>query len=258
MEGISQVLQQNDYSLVVFQSEDSIVQERKLVQVCLNLSIDGVLLALSSETSDLAHLDAFVDSDVPLVLLDKIIETQTHSTVAIDDRSAALEATQYLLERGHTSVAGIFADDRLQISRRRAEGFHEALRNHGIEDRDERTVFIRHLANFDPQLTPVVREKEPTGIFVMSDELLVRTHYFMQASGKSLPEEISLVAMSDGHAAKFLYPPITHWKHSGREVGEKATRILIGMLQQHYAGAALSVTVNTEFVEGRSVSNLSG
>jgi len=48
--GISHVVQQNDYSLIVFQSDNSIVQERRLVEYCTHLSTDGVLLVLSSET----------------------------------------------------------------------------------------------------------------------------------------------------------------------------------------------------------------
>ena len=55
--GINRVVQQNDYSLIVFQSDNSIVQERRLVEYCTQLSADGVLLVLSSETSDLAHLN---------------------------------------------------------------------------------------------------------------------------------------------------------------------------------------------------------
>ena len=41
--GINHVVQQNDYSLIVFQSDNSIVQERRLAEYAASLSADGVL-----------------------------------------------------------------------------------------------------------------------------------------------------------------------------------------------------------------------
>ncbi len=90
----------------------------------------------------------------------------------------------------------------------------------------------------------------------MSDELLVRAHHGLLARGRAIPEDVSLVAISDGRAPQFLYPPVTHLLHSGAEVGQKAAHILVGMMRQHYSGAALAVTVRTELVEQQSVRTL--
>src|SRR5215212_8557625 len=104
--GINRVVQQNDYSLIVFQSDNSIVQGR-LVEYCTQLSADGVLLVLSSETSDLAHLNVLRDCGIPVVLLDKTIDTAKHSTITIDDQEAGREAATYLIDRGHTRAIGV-------------------------------------------------------------------------------------------------------------------------------------------------------
>ncbi len=90
----------------------------------------------------------------------------------------------------------------------------------------------------------------------MSDELLVRAYHHVLSRGLRIPEDVSIVAISDGQAPQFLYPRVTHLRHSGYEVGEKAAHILVGMMRQHYAGAALAVTVQTEMVEGASVRTL--
>ena len=51
-----------------------------LVEYCTQLSADGVLMVLSSETSDLQHLDVLQDCGIPVVLLDKTIDTVKHTT----------------------------------------------------------------------------------------------------------------------------------------------------------------------------------
>ena len=130
--GINRVVQQNDYSLIVFQSDNSIVQERRLVEYCTHLSADGVLLVLSAETTDLLHLDILRDCDIPVVLLDKTIETAKHTTITIDDQEAGREAASYLLERGHTKVLGVFGDQRQRISSQRLKGFRRGHAEHGV------------------------------------------------------------------------------------------------------------------------------
>lgn len=254
MSGIDHVLRENGYSLLLFESDDSVVQERKLSQLCLNLSVDGVLVATSSETAEVAHLDALAAAGVPVVLLDKIIETDRHATVGIDDREAARRATAYLLDRGHRQIVGVFGDDRLQISTRRAEGFRLAVAGRSLDLADACVVHVRDLDRFDEQFARALDTcPAVSAVFAMSDELLVRAHHAVLARGLAIPTDVSLVAISDGRAPSFLYPSVTHLLHAGAEVGQKAAHILVGLMRQHYAGAALAVTVRTELVERESV-----
>ena len=251
MSGVDRVLRQNDYSLLVFESDDLVVQERKLARLCLSLSVDGVLLACSSETTDLAHLDALADADVPTVLLDKVLESDRHSAVSIDGRGAACRATDHLLARGHRRVLGVFGDDRQRISDRRAAGFRAAFSDRSLPPGP--LVHVRHLPDFDALVGEAIDAYAPTALFVMSDELLVRAHHAVLARGLAIPADISLVAISDGKAPAFLTPTVTHLRHAGDEVGAKAAHILIGLLERQVAGSALDVKVRTDFVEGASV-----
>src|SRR5260221_565334 len=86
--GINHVVQQNDYSLIVFQSDNAIVQERRLVEYCTHLSADGVLLVLSSETSDLQHLEVLRECGIPVVFLDPNVTHLRHSGVEVGERTA--------------------------------------------------------------------------------------------------------------------------------------------------------------------------
>src|SRR3954468_14146672 len=132
MSGINRVVQANDYSLIVFQSDNSITQERRLVEYCTQLSADGVLLVLSSETSDLQHLDLLRECGIPVVLIDRTIETSKYTTITIDDEAAGRESANYLLDRGHTKCLGIFADQRQRISASRLKGFRVAHAERGL------------------------------------------------------------------------------------------------------------------------------
>ena len=91
-----------------------------------------MLLVLSSETADLQHLDVLHEFGIPVVLLDRTIETTKYTTITIDDEQAGREAALYLMDRGHTRILGVFGDQRQRISRMRLKGFRRAHAERGV------------------------------------------------------------------------------------------------------------------------------
>jgi LacI family transcriptional regulator len=253
--GINQVAQQNDYSLIVFQSDDSLVQERRLFEYCAHLSPDGVMLVLSAETADLTHLEVVENLRIPIVLLDRTIETTKHSTITIDDFAVGQEAAGYLIERGHRRTLGIFGDPRQRITALRSKGFRRAHADHGIPFDDQLQLRVSRLDELDVALNRTLdANPDTTAIFAMSDELLVWTHHVLMGRGVRIPEQISLIAISDGHAPSFLHPNVTHIRHSGHEVGERTAHILMGLIE-HHSDAMMDVRIRTTLVEMGSVAN---
>src|SRR5215213_8552149 len=251
--GINRVVQQNDYSLIVFQSDNSIVQERRLAEYCTHLSADGVLLVLSSETTDLQHLDALHDLGIPVVLLDKTIDTAKYTTITIDDEEAGREAAAYLMDRGHKTLIGVFGDPRQRISAMRLKGFRRA---HAERQRSLAETQILRITMVDELEAHLERafaaHPDLSAIFTMTDDLLVHTHHALARRGSRIPEDVSLMSISDGQAPSFLHPSITHLRHSGVEVGERTAHILIGMIE-HNSDAMMDVRIRTTLVELGSV-----
>jgi LacI family transcriptional regulator len=251
--GINRVVQQNDYSLIVFQSDNSIVQERRLVEYCTHLSADGVLLVLSSETTDLQHLDVLHEFGIPVILLDKTIDTVKYTTITIDDEEAGREAATYLLDHGHTRIVGVFGDQRQRISALRLKGFRRAHAERMLPLAETQVLRITLMTELEEQLERAfAAHPDLTAIFAMTDELLVYTHYLLARRGTRVPEDVSLISISDGQAPAFLYPNVTHLRHSGGEVGERTAHILIGMIE-HNSDAMMDVRIRTTLVELGSV-----
>lgn len=251
--GINRVVQANDYSLIVFQSDNSIVQERRLAEYTTHLSADGVLLVLSSETSDLQHLDVLHEVGIPVVLLDRTIETTKYTTITIDDEAAGREAATYLMDHGHTRIVGVFGDQRQRISSMRLQGFRRAHAERGLPLAESQILRITMNADLEGQLdSAFAAHPDLTAIFTMTDDLLVHTHHLLARRAIRIPEDVSLMAISDGEAPTFLHPNVTHLRHSGVEVGERTAHILIGMIE-HNSDAMMDVRIRTTLVELGSV-----
>jgi LacI family transcriptional regulator len=251
--GINRVVQQNDYSLIVFQSDNSIVQERRLAEYCTHLSADGVLLVLSSETADLQHLEVLHEFGIPVVLLDRTIDTTKYTTITIDDEDAGREAATYLMDHGHECILGIFGDQRQRISALRQKGFRRAHAERSVPLAETQVVSVTIVDELEGLLDRAfAAHPRLTAVFTMTDDLLVHTHYLLARRGVRIPEDVSLMSISDGEAPSFLHPNVTHIRHSGIEVGERTAHILIGMIE-HNSDAMMDVRIRTTLVELGSV-----
>ena len=85
-----------------------------------------------------------------------------------------------------------------------------------------------------------------------ANQLLVHTHHLLMQRGTRIPDEVSLIAISDGQAPLFLHPNVTHFRHAGIEVGERTAHILIGMIE-HTSDVMMDVRIRTTLVELGSV-----
>ena len=75
IKGISEVVQKAGYKLLVLHSSESYEREVENVRICLENGVDGLFLSLTNETKDLSHLDELKEAEIPVLLVDKVLDT---------------------------------------------------------------------------------------------------------------------------------------------------------------------------------------
>src|SRR3982750_3080371 len=70
--GIESIASENNYHVIITQSHESFRKEVKNVEYLQSRAVDGVLVSLASETSNLEHFTKLQDRDIPVVLFDRI------------------------------------------------------------------------------------------------------------------------------------------------------------------------------------------
>jgi LacI family transcriptional regulator len=120
----------------------------------------------------------------------------------------------------------------LSITQNRLQGFKNAFNEKKITLPTENIVLVEKSKDLDFILPHILRHnKNVTAIFTMSDELLAATHHNLRAADKRVPEDISIMAISDGVYPYLLHPKISHIKHSGYRLGRKSSTLLIKILE---------------------------
>jgi len=123
--GIEAIAYNRGYHVIIFQTHESYEREVANIQQAVSRRVDGLLLSLSSETSDVSHLKALIEQGMPLVLFDRVAGELPVTQVVADNFGGAYAATSHLLQTGrrpphhsalpqhHAGTAGQLAAERL-------------------------------------------------------------------------------------------------------------------------------------------------
>lgn len=254
---INKVLSKTGYSLSVFITRDNYKREKKMIEQCIKWAVDGVLISLSSQTKSIDHLIKLSDFDISTVIVDRTIANDTFHSIISDSFGSSYKAMTHLLEKGHRNILGLFGNPNLSITSLRISGFKEAIKKYNLDLKRCPIVTVNNVKNIDvllPELLEV--KKEITAIFMMSDEMLSRTHYNLYKLGIRPYDDISLIAISDGSFPYILYPNVSFVKDSGTKLGKRTIRYLIDLIEGKKGSSKKRTLLKTKLVKLDSVKDI--
>jgi LacI family transcriptional regulator len=187
-------------------------------------------LVLTPPLSDHAPLLAALDADgIDYVSIDPRDHREDRPFVAIDDRGAARELTEHLLERGHRRIGFIRGHPLHGAAARRFEGFRDAHFERGIPL--DRRLVAGGLFSFESgiecgrQLLHL-RER-PTAIFASNDDMAAGVIHVAQEMGIDVPGKLSVAGFDDTPIARYVYPSLTTIRQPIRAMAQSAVDCLI-------------------------------
>jgi LacI family transcriptional regulator len=249
LQGISKVAEQRGYSLIFLQSNNKLQKEIELIDYCIQMFVEGVLISVTAETDNIEHLAKLSEMETPVVMIDRVIHSDSIPCLTIDDALASAMAAGHLVSKGYQKVIGIFDDERLAMTKLRADGFVRELEKHGYNNGQLKVLMLNSEQDGTPAILKMLDEEtDVAAIFTMSDKLMVMTYHAIQSLGLKIPDDIALISISDGKAPHYLYPGITHIRHSGEEVGMAAATLLLRILSGEKISGGLH-EVKTSLVE---------
>jgi LacI family transcriptional regulator len=198
-----------------------------------------VLTAPMSERKDL--VDALAARAIALVRIIAATEDPDDGLpcVYVDDRGAAYEITEHLIQLGHQRIGFLWGGPQHRSSGERYAGYEKALRDYGIAV-DEQLV-VSGDYTFDDGFRGARQllglSEPPTAIFGSNDEIAAGVLAAAKSAGVEVPYELSIAGFEDSPFSRQSWPPLTTAKQATDDIARQATRLLIAGLRQHaYAG----------------------
>lgn len=169
-----------------------------------------------------------------------VLDDRAHM-VASNDRDAVRDATEYLIEQGHSRIAIVTGPQGFRSAAERLAGFEEALAEAKIKL--PRSFRAQGEYTFDSGLAATEKLLElsprPTAIFASNDEMAAAVLYAARLRGIKVPEELSIIGFDDTPIASRVWPPLTTVRWPIVAMGRSAAHKLI-------AGAIAEVDTENE------------
>jgi len=237
LRGIDEYANSKGYNVMVCLSNTSYEKEVLSIATLLEGSVDGILISLSTGTQmkgDYSHLEKLVNEEFPLVLYDSIVDSFECDKVTIDDELGALKATEYLIETGCKRIALITNPEFVRIGMLRTKGYIKALEKHGLEVDKNLILKIDEWQDVQKQIEFLFEDEHnyPDAILAVNGEVYASTAMQVaKRKGLKVPDDISVIAFTDGIISQHTSPPLTTLVQHGYEMGKQAVELLIDRIE---------------------------
>ncbi len=249
---IEKVVRSKGYNLLVSQSYDSNKLEMENLITHYNNRVEGLLIDLTPETSNLEHLDLFLKKGIPVVLFDRV-RSQPGSgftTVSIDNRQAGYDVTKHLISQGCKRIVYLGENTTCPVFGERAKGYWQALAEHGLKA-DPELIIEAHL-NTDTGAEVVGRilkmKNRPDGIFTGNDMAAASLMFELKKAGVAIPGEIAISGFNNTYLSEIVEPSLTTVNYPGDEMGRIAANSLMEMVDQETQVATQNIQLRHELI----------
>jgi len=236
IDGIQKVVTDQGYFTIICQSNEIYHNEVDQIKSLLSCKVEGVILSISSETNDYEHLETLVAYDTPFILFDRIAPGFDMPTVEANDFTGGFQAVEHLIKRGRKRIAHLGGPDLLGISKRRYEGYLEALKTYAYEINEDFVVFTNPDETHGQIIEDMFKDPKnsPDALFTFSDELAVEAILKLKSMGLNVPRDVSVVGFGNSNLCEIVEPHLTSVTHEPIEMGEAAADLLFKVIQKRH------------------------
>jgi LacI family repressor for deo operon, udp, cdd, tsx, nupC, and nupG len=230
VKGVESVTLRNGYGIILAGGADAMSRDSKALDSLYNRLTDGMISL--AHFQDLEPLLREIP-DLPWVACSEFVPESDVPHVSIDHQQGAVDAVQYLINRGHRRIALLGADENYLWARQRRAGYELALRRAGIAV-DPQLVRIARGTDFgfgmEAASALMALEVLPTAVFAVADTLAIGAIKGLRRVGRRVPEDIAVVGFDNIPLSQMFEPALTTIAQPMAELGAAAAELLLERL----------------------------
>jgi LacI family transcriptional regulator len=231
LDGIEQTANEAGYNILICQTGEDVQKEIRSVQTLIGSRVAGMLVGVSKQTAQLHHLQEVLDNSIPLVLYDRPCPSLPCDQVVSDDYMGAFNAVEYLIQTGKRKVMFMSSSFQLEVSRRRYQGWRDALMRYHIPIHDNMIVECDTRSGAIIATPRILQsEDRPEAIFCVNDDCAAGVLHAAQIMGVKVPDELSICGFSNAPICRATVPMLTTVQQHGVAIGKRATMRLLKRL----------------------------
>ena len=228
---MSNLFARSGYTLSAYPTSDDPVRERRiLTDLLANKRIAGIVLVPADENPK--RYKALLNSNIPLVCLNRTIHLEGVSSVLSEYVSALFQGTMHLIRSGHERI-GILINSRGAVTpSERLIGYKKALRESNISYDESLVLRCEQDDDIRHRLLGLLAGKDIPSAFIASSSHL--TYKFLRILGElglTYPEDLSVVGFGDVGWCEAISPSLTALTQNSNRMAQLGVEMLLDKIE---------------------------
>lgn len=250
---IQNFCKKNNIEFELLQSQFDI-EKPKVLDMFLSSDLNGVILMGDVEPS---VMNAISSRGISIVGIDTSYDNIDN--VRYNRYQAGCYAMQYLLDKGHKEIAYVGSNiyPRNNWDLGRFDAYKKMLSHANIPIKQEWILDCKWQRETCYNLVCDLLSKpnRPSAFFVASDHMAISAMSAIADCGLKIPEDISIIGITDIEISKYLTPPLTTIKIPQEEIGIIAASTLLSRVNKDKT-VAKQIFIPTTLIERKSVKHI--
>jgi LacI family transcriptional regulator len=232
--GIESVAKEKGYHVLICLTHERFENERAILKEFQGGRVDGVLLSVSTETSECDHINDLISNGIPLVFFDRACEDVDTAKIITDDFESGYKATVHLIQENCKEIAFLSISNNLSINNKRLEGYLQALSDYKIKVNPKYIVQCTNDAAQNYLLIKKLLQQKnrPNGIVASVEKLTTPVYMACEDLKLKMPYDLKVVCFSNLEIAAILNPSLTTITQPAFEMGKAAATLLFKALEK--------------------------
>lgn len=226
------------YDLIIGNSDADARKDLCYLGVFRRRRVDGILATIADPSHD--DLGVWNRASCPVVFLDKFFCSENCSYVTVNNRQAAFQAVDHLLQIGHRRIGIVTASTTASDSvKERFAGYRGALSARGLDF--DTSLFVQcerqiEEGGYGAVRALLLQRDGPTALFCTNDAIAIGAMRAIYEAGLEIPRDLSVVGFDDVPIAGLLRVALTTVAQPIQRMGAAAVELLTERIE---GGASL-------------------
>ncbi|MEP7280152.1 MAG: LacI family DNA-binding transcriptional regulator [Bacteroidota bacterium] len=233
--GIESIAQEKNYHVLIYLTHEDYRKEVALTRYLHGGRVDGVLISVSSTTTDYVHLHKLEENGLPIVFFDRVCETFDTVRVTTDDYESSYLATRHLFEQGCKRPAHLAMSTNISIGNNRMKGYLQAIADQGMGEEDALVINCVNDEKRDLVLTrDLLQDQKPDGIFAAVEQYALNAYEACGELDLDIPRDVKIICFSNLKTAALLNPSLTTITQPAFAIGKEAASVMFKALEKKH------------------------
>lgn len=250
--GMENIINQNGYSILLYQSHELPENEIKGIDTFIQSSVDGIIATMGKQTINFQHYLEVKKRNIPLVLFDTVNDQIPVPTVTIDNYKGGFIATEHLIRNGYKRIAYISGLKHISIFNERLRGYKDALKKHHFAVEEDLILFGKNTIKSGSECMEKLLQLDtpPDALVAVEDFTALGAIKALKAQSYRIPEDVGVVGFSNEGFSEHISPSLTTINQKTVEMGEVAAQLLFKMsdMVNPYEGEPDKIVIEPELI----------